>query len=210
MKNKENKSMTKRSTLRAEFENKGVSKRQFIPITKLSTFGRLLLWLFSSYDDKVKFFHMISSFHTIAKRCGTVFLVQYLRESHRLTMKTLAGQPENCVTFPRVATRAGFPLIIPGTFRKRMFRKDIPTIQLVLSTLTFYRVLKIPPILKLDTITGAFTGVSEVLPEWEIRGALRSLGMLGRFTITPDARLMPSVTSSPNSKISILGAPIDA
>jgi hypothetical protein len=210
MKNNKENATTKGSYLRPEFENKGAQKKQFISLRDVSNFGRLLLWLFSSYDDKVQFFHMISAFHRIAKRSGTTFLVLYLKESHRLSMKTLAGEPEVCTTFPRVATRHGFPLIIPGTFRKRMFRKDIPVIQLILSLLTVYRVLRIPPILKINTITDLFAGQSEILPLFEVRNALRELKCLHGFSIAMDAYLIPSVTSAPNNRTSILGAPLDA
>jgi hypothetical protein len=126
-------------------------------------------------------------------------------------MKAFAGTPEReSSTFPRVARRHGYPLIIPGRLRKQMFMRDAVTVKLVLSILTIYRVIRIPPILKLSTITDAFSGKSPELPLFEIKEVIRTLRAHLRFVILKDGQLEPSITSAPNSKIAILGAPIDA
>lgn len=95
-------------------------------------------------------------------------MVQYLKESHRLTLHTLSGHPQVCSTFPRVATRHGFPLIIPGSLRKQMFVRNVPCVQLVLSVLAVYRIIRVPPILRLNTITDVFTGMTETLLPFEV------------------------------------------
>jgi hypothetical protein len=125
-------------------------------------------------------------------------------------MKALAGEPEVCKTSPRVATRRGLPLIIPGALRLKMERRDIPVIQLVLSILTVYRVLKIPPILKLNTITDVFCGNSRELPSFEIRQVLREFKANYLFKIDNCAELLPSISAGPNNRIAVLAAPIDA
>nr|UPW42219.1 MAG: putative RNA dependent RNA polymerase [Yunnan mito-like virus 44] len=209
MRNYSNK-LEKRKSLLPEHENKGVRKSPFLNIKKLSNFGRLLLWLFSETKQKQYIFQMISAFNTMFKRNGVTFLVLYLKEAHRLTLKALSGQPEVCKTFPRVATRLGFPLIIPGSLRVSMFKRDIVTIQLVLSVLSVYRILKVPPQLKLSSITDLFTGSADTLPLWEVREAMKVLHCIERFKIIPNARLLPNVSAGPNSKISILGATLDA
>lgn len=133
-------------------------------INKLSNFARILLWLLSENDRKRFIFQMISSIHTINKDSGTLFLVGYLKECHRLLMKQVSGNPEECSTTPRVATRRGLFLIIPGKLRLLIEKKDPSTITLVLSILTVYRIINVPGILKINTITDPFTGVSKTLP----------------------------------------------
>jgi len=153
---------------------------------------------------------MISAFSTMIKKNGSVFLVQYLKESHRLTLQALAGTPQECKTFPRVATRRGLPLIIPGPLRLHVERRDTVRIQLVLSLLSVYRVLKIPATLKIETITDSFKGLSPTLPEFEIVESLKALRVKYNFIIFKDAELMPTCSAGPNSKTSVLGATIDA
>jgi hypothetical protein len=168
-------SPTKRVSSAVSSENRNIPKGPFMPIGHLGLFGKLLLWILSSSEDKVYSYRMISIFKEMARNNGTIFLVQYLKESHRLTMKAISGCPERSVDPFRIATRRGLPLIIPGKFRLAIERKEVVTIQLVLSLLTVYRVLKIPPILKLNTITDRFSGSTKVLPEFEIRGYLKEI-----------------------------------
>jgi hypothetical protein len=153
---------------------------------------------------------MISIFKDMARNNGTIFLVQYLKESHRLTMKAISGCPERSVDPFRIATRRGLPLIIPGKFRLAIERKEVVTIQLVLSLLTVYRVLKIPPILKLNTITDRFSGNTKVLPEFEIRGYLKEIQAWTKFVILSNAKVLVSTSAGPNNRIAVLGLPLDA
>jgi hypothetical protein len=59
-------------------------------------------------------------------RCvnGSTFSVKYLKEAFRLTTKTLAGEHPRSSYEPRVATRRGLPLIIPGSLRLKIEGKD--------------------------------------------------------------------------------------
>jgi hypothetical protein len=195
---------------RTTSENRNVRRGGYLSIKQLSLFGRLLLWLFSNTEDKVHSYRMISRLMTTARLNGTIFLVQYLKESHRLTMKCLASQPEKCTTFPRVGTRRGLPLIIPGPLRLKIERRDVPVVQLVLSILTVYRVLRIPPVLKLNTITDVFSGNSRTLPEFEIRQVLREWSAHQKWRIFDDAKIIPSVTSGPQGCTAVLLTPLDA
>lgn len=202
---------TKRNIkLRPEHENSGVQKKQFFSLKNLSNVGRLLLWLLSTKECRTHVFSMISAFHTMAKKNGTVFLVQYLKESHRLTLKALSGSPEKCITSPRVATRAGIPLIIPPYLRYGLYRRDKVIVQLVLTLLNFYRVIKIKASLKINTITDKFGGLSPELPILEVKEAIKVLRLKYNFVINSNADLIPSVSAGPNSRISILGVTIDA
>jgi hypothetical protein len=134
----------------------------------------------------------------------------YLKEAHRLTMKAVAGTPERCETFPRVATRRGYPLIIPGVLRLEIEKKTVLVIKIVLTLLSIYRVIKISPVLKIDSITSPFTGSSRELPLYEVRFALERLGVFRNFKLVPDADLITSVKAGPNTRVATLGMTLDA
>lgn len=191
-------------------ENRRRPKGPFLPVEQLGKLGLILLWILSSMGDKADSLRMLSIFRNIAKNNGTVFLVQYLKESHRLTMKAISGEAEKVQDPLRIATRRGLPLIIPGRFRLAIERKEVSTTRLVLSLLSFYRVLKIPPILKLNTITDRFSGSTKVLPEFEIRGYLREINALSKFVILSSGKLLYSVSAGPNNRVAALGIPLDA
>jgi hypothetical protein len=122
--------------------------------------------------------------------------VLYLKECHRLTMKCLSGQSE-VSKLMRVATRRGLPLIIPGTLRLLIEKEDVPTIRVVLTILSMYRIITIPGVVKISTITSPFNGLSEVLLKDEIKAALSQLEWT-KVRFKRNARLLQSVTSGPN------------
>lgn len=191
------------------WENK-IEKRQYLNIHSLSTFARILVWLLSETKVKREVFMMVSSFNTMYKKNGSLFLIQYLKEATRLTMKAISGNPEECKTFPRVATRRGLPLIIPGPLRIRIESKCVRSIQLVLSLLTVYRILKAPGELKLSTITDLFSGERKIFTKLELESALQRLGCFKAPKLADDAYLLPSIKAGPNFPIAALGASIDA
>lgn len=201
---------TLNTSLRSHFENKGVSRTVFIRLNEIGPFSRALLWLFSETRHKRLIFLMSSSINTMIAKNGTIFTTLYLKECVRLLMKVVAGEPEECTTFPRVGTRRGLPLIIPGPLRVSIERRDIVVIQLVISLLSVYRVVKIKPTLKINTITDVFKGFSKTLDILEIKESLRRLGTRGKFITFPEATLMPTTTAGPNYKISVLGCTLDA
>jgi hypothetical protein len=97
---------------------------------------------------------------------GKTFTVQYLKESHRLVSKTLSGELSRSSDEPRVATRRGLPLIIPGELRLLLEGGNAPSmVRAVLTLLTSYRVMPAAPKLKLETITASFSGLTKTLPE---------------------------------------------
>lgn len=143
------------------------------------------------------------------KRNGPLFTVMYLKEGHRLTMKQLGGSPSKCETFPRVATRRGLPLIVPGRLRLLIEQNDISVIRAVLSILTVYRVINCASTLKLSTITDPFKGQIERLSFHEIKDGLQML-RLKKLRIETLSTMIPSVKAGPNYKIATLGATLDA
>lgn len=99
------------------------------------------------------------------RQSGASFTVMYLKEAHRLVMKAVGGEPSVSLQEPRVATRRGLPLIIPGELRLRIEEGVPGVVRAVLSLLTVYRIMKTYPRPKLETITAPFTGCTRVLPD---------------------------------------------
>jgi phage FluMu protein gp41 len=72
-----------------------------------------------------------------------------------------------------------------------------------------YRIITIPGVVKISTITSPFNGLSEVLLKDEIKAALSQLEWT-KVRFKRNARLLQSVTSGPNWPISGLGGILDA
>jgi hypothetical protein len=151
---------------------------------------------------------------------GKSFTVQYLKEAHRLTMKTLAGEEPEQSKDIRVAMRRGLPLIIPGSLRLLIEAKDTAIIKYTLTMLSVFRAIPSFPKLKLETITGPPTGIINTLPELGL--AFRSLEIFlkgnlsydyfrqGKSLFTVGRNLIRSTSSGPNHKLSVVGYPADA
>lgn len=85
----------------------------------------------------------------------------------------------------RVArSRSGLPLILPARLRGLITSsrrcgstKGWVALRVALTILSVYRVIGLPPALKIETITSPFDGLSEKLPLWELRQSLSRLGV---------------------------------
>jgi hypothetical protein len=174
----------------------------------ISRWSKVLLLLLADYRTKEALYQMISRVRFLWKQNGSTFLVLYLKECHRLVMKCLSGQLE-VKKLMRVATRRGLPLIIPGRLRLLIEKEDVPTIRVVLTILSMYRIITIPGTVKISTITAPFSGISETLLLSEIRTALNQIEWT-KVRFKRNAKLLQSVTSGPNWSISGLGAILDA
>jgi hypothetical protein len=104
----------------------------------------------------------------IRKASGTKFTVLYLKKSTMLVYHYLSGNPTTSGSEIRVATRKGLPLIIPDLLRDYITNKDPKVIKVVLGILSIYRVMSFKGTLKLETITGPFSGVSTTLNPVEV------------------------------------------
>lgn len=76
--------------------------------------------------------------------------------------------------FP-LALTGGLPRIIPGPLRSEIRKGNPEVIRMVLTALAVFRIIKCPGNLKLGTITDPFKGISEVLPDYEVSLALKSV-----------------------------------
>jgi hypothetical protein len=136
--------------------------------------------------------------------------------------KTLGGESVSSVNEPRVASRRGLPLIIPGYLRLLIEAKEVSVIRLVFTILTVYRVIPAYPKLKLGTITSPFSGIFKTIPELiQVLPFLEHNGFLtprvrtkyfgkadGPFTVWRRMKLLTS--AGPNSRNQLLGYAIDA
>jgi hypothetical protein len=107
-----------------------------------------------------------------------------------------------------IGLAGGLPLIIPGSLRLLLRSKDHKTIRGVLSTLAVYRIMKMPCVLKLETITDPFKGQSLTLPKHEIIDGLEALGISVRqrpYHLTLSNPLIYLLSAGPNDSVSMLG-----
>lgn len=155
----------------------------------------------------------------MVKLSGFTFSVQYLKEALRLCQKAIANEPTTSSQEPRVATRRGLPLIIPGDLRLLMEAKDSRVIKVVLTMISVFRVFPSLPKLKLETITGPFKGLYKTTPE-----IISAVQWLKRFhseksrkyfnadksPYTVGRRLLTLTTAGPNQSCQLLGYPLDA
>jgi len=154
------------------------------------------------------------------KHHGTTYVVKYLKAAQLSIQRKLAGQPfsslreiEPELNLPRLA-KCGLPAIIGTKDRKAILSGSTQVIQLYLSIFGLYRVIKAPVKAKLSTITDLYSGNVEYL-----------ISILDKFTFLSKkfihskakqqlnlgrASLLLLQTSSPSSKISILGVTRDA
>lgn len=169
------------------------------------------------------------SFLKLAKRIeklyllsGKNFTVSYLKEAHRLTMKTLAGEQPKSLLEPRVAMRRGLPLIIPGDLRLLIEAKDVRVVKAALTLLSVFRVIPATPKLKLETITDPHKGLVTDLPEMGLvmqkllnitRGnpGYTYFQESNKSSVFARARdLLRLSTAGPNERFQLTGYPSDA
>lgn len=102
-----------------------------------------------------------------------------------------------------IGIAAGLPTIIPGDLRLLIRRRDPDTIRGCLAFLALFRILKVPSILKLQTITDPFKGISDSLPSLEIGRSFRAFGHRS-FSFEKPLKLVRSSAAGPNGATSVL------
>lgn len=106
-----------------------------------------------------------------------------------------------------VKISGGLPCIIPTRLRRKMEAGCIKTVKTTLTMLNLYRIWQCPPIMKLETITSPFRGLSETLSIAEIKVVCKELPFSGK---PEKVKPLNITTAGPNFKISSLSAPFDA
>jgi hypothetical protein len=153
----------------------------------------------------------------MVKLSGFTFTVSYLKEALRLCQKAIAGEPTVSHSEPRVASRRGLPLIIPGSLRLLIEAKDPRVTKGVLTVLSVFRVMPAQPKLKLETITSPFSGLYKTTPEIipVVDGLKRRFKIPSYFKADTSpyhrgARMLTLTTAGPNLKNQLVGYPVDA
>jgi len=165
---------------------------------------------------------------TLWSKNGPTFTVQYLKNCCLLVNKMISGENVSDLSEPRVASRRGLPLIIPGSLRLQIEAQDLRVIKVVLSLLSVYRLMKSRSQYKLETIYTPFNGVVDVLPLYEIKTIYKAYFFhlvekvrpeTNRFSwmkketpspMRPLTGLLPISTAGPNVNPSMLGYYLDA
>lgn len=153
----------------------------------------------------------------IWKTNGPLMLTMYLAECSRIIVLWVNATPYSSVTAKvRVrVTRSGLPVILPSELRKifHLFRGidhayALKVIRVTLTVISVYRVIGCAPALKLETITGPFSGVSATLSLWEVRGAVSMLP--GLVVVGTALWNYVSESAGPNFKKSTWSCGLDA
>jgi len=148
---------------------------------------------------------------------GSLWLTQYLAQVSRAIVLWVGGKrliQEGSVV--RVAlTRAGLPLLLPRALRiifHRLHSDDQSyawtVIKVTLTVLSVYRVIGCTPNLKLETVTGPFSGICATLPYWEVSEAVRLLPR--GLTLAKVSWDYLSESAGPNGKHSTWSLGLDA
>nr|UPW42105.1 MAG: putative RNA dependent RNA polymerase [Inner Mongolia sediment mitovirus 2] len=158
------------------------------------SFCRLLIW--SLRLDKRSYMLLAKRIHHLGYFSGTQFQVKYLKEAYLIVQKFVSGQNMNVSSYP-IGIVAGLPSIIPGNLRLLLRRRDPVAIRGCLAFLSIFRILKVPTVLKLQTITDPFKGISESLPALEIGRVFKSLRHW-RFKTKEPLEFLRLNTAGPN------------
>lgn len=151
----------------------------------------------------------------LARDSGLPMAVQYLKESVRLVIAVLAGKPDLIPVMGKVLVKrdsTGLPSIIPLFLRKKILSWDRKVIKGVLSILSFYRLMRIPGVLKLHTITDDRTvPFGNILSlQSDVSTVLSRYFSTWSMKYSSTFRWLFLVSAGPNGSHSTWNAPLDA
>lgn len=138
----------------------------------------------------------------LIKKSGFNFTFLYLKEVMRLTIRSLAGNPEPKYLPKGVMVKrdhTGLPTIVPSTLRKILldFKNNQKVVVCILSILSMYRVFPTKAVPKLDTIIDPFSGTVRTLSSKSIRTVLREIT---RGIQIRHPQLLKKESAGPNAK----------
>lgn len=179
------------------------------------SFIRLPVYVLGLDDLWRKGFHILGlNIKEIWVKSGPKFTAQYLSECARALI-CWAGNERFVQGKTLVAlTRSGLPKIIPVFLREKMRGLKLDSIssklvfRCVLTVLSVYRVIGHAPIYKWETITDAFTGRTQTIPEWELARVLPYIRPINHLK-KPDFTNV-SESSGPNYPRATWSSAIDA
>ncbi|WAK72409.1 MAG: RNA-dependent RNA polymerase [Bremia lactucae associated mitovirus 1] len=188
-------------------------------------FIRISVWLlgYSHSNVSLSIRKLSLRIEKLVKLSGMTFTCQYLKECLRLCQKHVANEVTTSSSEPRVATRRGLPLIIPGELRLLLEKegRDPKLVKLVLTILSAFRVMPAQPKLRLETITSPFSGLykttQEIIPVISMVKnnflPFKGKGSYFYMDTSPNIEgraLLNLTTAGPNHKCQLLGFPLDA
>jgi len=189
-----------------------VSRKEWITLPELKSFYSLPIIITGSIDSNSSLKLLNSRIVSLVENSGWSFAFLYLKESIRLTIRSLAGQPEPLWnnSIPRVKRDPhGLPTIIPLNLRKVLLEpsKNIGIVRATLCILSVFRTFKVPVKPSLDSIIEPFSGISSTFAYLRISKALNMLKFEAKFS---NFRGFISESAGPNTKFATWGAAIDA
>lgn len=187
--------------------------KEFITLEELKSFYKLPAIITSTKGSIGALKLLNSRIVKLIEMSGWTFCFLYLKETVRLTIRALAGQPEPSWnnSIPRVKRDShGLPTIIPLSLRKALLApsENIGIVRVTLCTLSVYRVFKVPVKPDLESILKPFDGIASTFPCLRISKALKMLDL--RAISFGSFRGFISEAAGPNTKFSTWGATIDA
>lgn len=184
---------------------------------ELSKFVRLAVWILEVQFLISDFDELVRSIISIWRKGGPAFATSYLKNVRALVVAYIGGQPLT-VSKPWVScTKGGLPRILPRTLRFWIMEyKNAPlsgshglrVTKAILTLLGITKVIRCPPILKLESITGEYTGkpVYSVVKPLELE---RVVAMLPKLTIPSGSFLAVSESAGPNFSKATWSAGLD-
>nr|WMI40077.1 MAG: RNA-dependent RNA polymerase [Rhizoctonia cerealis duamitovirus] len=197
--------------------------KRWIRTYEFKKYATLVAWITKTQHMRPYYILLLQRVEKLVKACSFTWAFAYMKETLRLTVRALALTPERVTINPKIRVARdyyGLPTIIPQPIRIIMrnfidgemkFQVERRVIIASLTVITVFRAFKTKVEAKLDTITDKFSGFSVVLPQYEVRAAVRNLLKHGNSKVTiGNFKPVVSQKAGPNVPFSTWGASIDA
>lgn len=179
---------------------------------QLRLMGRLAVWILGLKVHTVGIERLVHRILVLAFKNGWSWTVSYLKEAQRLVFQFCGGSPEPYLQHKAgqwvARDHRGLPKIIPGSIRAAM-PGNLRLIKGVLTVLGFYRAMWATPVLKMETITAPFSGLSQLLPLAELVRVTTWFPLKPRVA-APSGISHFSASAGPNFRFAQFSAPLDA
>jgi hypothetical protein len=170
------------------------------------------------FTKKVKLSHRVQTLNLLCQHLlrirrihGDVYAVKYLKACVIAIQKKIGQSPfkslrelEKDLPLPRLS-KSGLPRFIPLRDRRSICSGNKDIIRFYLTIFSVYRIIKIPGVLKVSTITDPYSGSLEALSVVSNDLKILSLKILRRFDkslLLKEFRFLPLEKASPNSRSS--------
>lgn len=166
-----------RNTLASKASNrtfKGSGSISYIHVGLIPRYIKLLVWLLDPADPG-PYFIMGERITRLHRLSGSSYTVKYLKEATRILQHYMAGNLVHSSQDAGLGISGGIPKLIPGSLRLLIRQRDPVTVRCVLTVLGLFRIMRTTSKVKLETITGEFTGLSTTLPDYELRKSINKI-----------------------------------